>query len=61
MAPLASASVAPAVTNAALTAEASLIRAPSTPIVTTWPMVTNGAPSAPRMAARVGQVSRSMS
>ena len=49
---------APAARSAARSEAAFLTRAPSTPIVTTWPWLVSGVPSAPRMAARAGQVVR---
>ena len=53
---LTAAAGAPAATSADRSEAASFIRAPSTPIVTTWPWLVSGVPSAPRMAARAGQV-----
>ena len=47
---------APAATSAARSEAACLTRAPSMPIVTTWPWLVNGVLFAPRMAARAGQV-----
>ena len=55
---LTAAAGAPAATSADPSEAASLIRAPSTPTVTTWPWLVSGVPSAPRMAARAGQVVR---
>ena len=56
IAALAAAAGAPAATSADFSEAAFLIRAPSTPMVTTWPWLVSGVPCAPRMAARAGQV-----
>ncbi len=48
--------VAPAATSADVTEVASLTRFPSTPIVTSWAWVVSGAPPAPVIGARAGQV-----
>ena len=52
----AAAAGAPAATSADFSEAAFLIRAPSTPIVTTWPWLVSGVPCGPRMAARAGQL-----
>ena len=54
----AAAAGAPAATSADFSVAALEILAPSTPIVTTWPWLVSGVPSAPRTAARAGQVVR---